>query len=164
MDTPLCPRCHRDLTAGTARERPVWACGVCGGVWLDGATGTELAAKLDDDAVGMAEGAAKKATFRRGTAGSTKCPACAQPLARTSLRGVEIDVCSQHGTWFDRGELQEVSQRLKVTPGGSPGRSLALGAAAGAAAVGTVAAASGMGASGTSPNLFSSIAAGAAEV
>jgi Zn-finger nucleic acid-binding protein len=162
MDTPLCPRCHRDLTAGTARERLVWACSMCGGVWLDGATGTQLVNKLDDVAVGMAEGAAQKATFRRGTMAAAKCPACAALLERISLRGVQIDVCSQHGTWFDRGELQEVAQRLKVAPGG--GRTGALGAAAGAAAVGTVAAAAAIGASAASPNLLSSIGAGAAEL
>lgn len=137
---------------------------MCGGVWLDEATATTLAHRLDEDVVEVAEGVAQKATFRRGTAGAAKCPTCAAPLERISLRGVQLDVCSQHGTWFDRGELQEVAERLKVTPGGSKTAAVGIATATGVAAAGTVAAAAAIGASATSPNLFSSIATGAAEV
>ena len=44
--------------------------------------------------------------------GSRACPDCRAPLVRVNIASTNLDVCSLHGTWFDRGELQRVSRKL----------------------------------------------------
>ena len=74
-------------------------------------------------------------------------------MARHHVAGVEIDTCSQHGTWFDSGELQRVARALAArsaygarsgqaaaTTGMNRGMLAAGAVAGGAVAVGAVAA------------------------
>jgi Zn-finger nucleic acid-binding protein len=40
-----------------------------------------------------------------------KCPACSEPMQRKNFAGasgVVLDVCPEHGLWFDRGELATI--------------------------------------------------------
>ncbi|HEY1537294.1 MAG TPA: zf-TFIIB domain-containing protein, partial [Polyangiaceae bacterium] len=40
-----------------------------------------------------------------------KCPACGEPMQRKNFAGasgVVLDVCPEHGLWFDRGELATI--------------------------------------------------------
>jgi len=40
------------------------------------------------------------------------CPVCAAPMAVERLYAVAVDVCPQHGAWFDAGEAQSLVQRV----------------------------------------------------
>ena len=40
------------------------------------------------------------------------CPMCRQRLGRTVLEGIEVDSCAEHGTWFDRAELDAIVRAL----------------------------------------------------
>ncbi|WP_394829311.1 zf-TFIIB domain-containing protein [Pendulispora albinea] len=44
-----------------------------------------------------------------------KCPVCASHLRRITVdqTTIEIDLCDQHGTWFDRNEFQAVAKWLE---------------------------------------------------
>lgn len=45
------------------------------------------------------------------------CPKCKQPLIVVEFEGVEVDYCLDcHGTWFDTGELELVSELAGVEP------------------------------------------------
>jgi Zn-finger nucleic acid-binding protein len=40
-----------------------------------------------------------------------KCPLCQAVMQRSAFgktSGILVDVCAAHGTWFDRGELEQV--------------------------------------------------------
>lgn len=41
-----------------------------------------------------------------------RCPVCDAPLVHTKRARVSIDVCTAHGTWFDRDELGRMARNL----------------------------------------------------
>jgi Zn-finger nucleic acid-binding protein len=86
------------------------------------------------------------------------CPVCGHGMyiCLTRLAGVEIDVCAPHGVWFDRHELERVSQAVsriagqpapsappgwaQAQPHIGPGVSMGPGLVTGAAVIGVAAA------------------------
>jgi Zn-finger nucleic acid-binding protein len=73
-------------------------------VWLDAARAHQLLAPL---------GADLQPTATPQTA-PVACAVCGHGMhiCLTRLAGVEIDVCGPHGVWFDRHELERVSQAV----------------------------------------------------
>lgn len=43
-----------------------------------------------------------------------KCPACRETMRLSYQLGVEVDVCQQHGVWFDRGELKAYVKAVRT--------------------------------------------------
>src|SRR5215212_9366273 len=107
-----CPACGLALAA--APQRPaLLGCGACGGVWADNATSKEIVEKLDGQLVELADTAAELAAKRVGAplpsdARTRHCPECHGVLDRVRHASTNLDVCTAHGTWFDRGELSRV--------------------------------------------------------
>jgi Zn-finger nucleic acid-binding protein len=107
-----CPRCRVGLFAVRASDVTVNGCGVCGGIWLDNAGSIAITKRSDPNLNALAARAAKNATVRN--AGSTHekldCPVCQKQMQRVNAaRIAELDVCNDHGTWFDAGELGRIS-------------------------------------------------------
>ncbi len=115
-----CPRCSAQALVECQGARiAAHACPGCGGVWLASSLAERLKESLEKgEAVGLCalardvgEAASLKA---RVDAAADRvgipCPACAAPMAHRLLEraGIVVDSCSQHGTWFDRGELQHL--------------------------------------------------------
>jgi Zn-finger nucleic acid-binding protein len=50
-----------------------------------------------------------KITPTKDASGERRCPECRQTLVRETIGNVEIDVCDDHGTWFDPRELEQVA-------------------------------------------------------
>jgi len=95
-------------------------CADCGGVWLSRTLVTKMAAS--DCLVALraiAEDAARRAPFG-GSLGRTAVPCayCAAPMQRFLRGQLVLDVCSEHGTWFDRGELPRFVEQLAASAGG----------------------------------------------
>lgn len=44
-------------------------------------------------------------------ASSRKCIECNKPLQAMRIERIPVDVCSDHGVWFDGDELQQVLHR-----------------------------------------------------
>ena len=92
---------------------------------------------LDAEVVSAAGMAAAQAPARPDLRGPATCPGCQKVMAVQKLAcGVVIDICDQHGAWFDRDELSQfvgalATQRKKA---GIP-----TGVVVGAAVVGTAA-------------------------
>lgn len=40
------------------------------------------------------------------------CPVCARPMSAERQYRITLDICEEHGVWFDRGELPELIDRL----------------------------------------------------
>jgi Zn-finger nucleic acid-binding protein len=51
---------------------------------------------------------------REPSASGRACVDCRAPMMRCHLQGVVVDVCEQHGAWFDAKELQLVLHRLTL--------------------------------------------------
>lgn len=82
----------------------------CGGLFLDGATSQRVVSALDPNAIAAADELARRAAQPVATDGTIPCPLCAKALERMPIPAaqVTVDVCREHGVWFDRDELQRV--------------------------------------------------------
>lgn len=98
----------------------VSGCRTCCGLWLSNdasvgvARGTlhpevvALATRVDAH---QAELVVAQADYRQAAAPSVRlCPCCRATLAKSyvSRQRIELDVCAEHGTWFERYELRRV--------------------------------------------------------
>jgi Zn-finger nucleic acid-binding protein len=121
----VCPVCQVALRV----ERDRLYCDACGGMLIDIedlVTTIELLVEIEPEV-----------EFVMGAAGTRPCPRCASPMETCRLhvawfddahvkvawdydrveRGrtlrCELDRCSAHGVWFDRGELPDIIDRLR---------------------------------------------------
>jgi Zn-finger nucleic acid-binding protein len=113
-----CPRCLQSLTASRAGAFLVDACTACGGLFIDNGATQELVRAFDRDLVAFATtlGVGKGQAVGPGLIrGELACPKCTGPLARVDLPSAQlaIDVCAEHGTWFDANELPKVARAYK---------------------------------------------------
>lgn len=145
MHSLHCPRCSailwsRPLPAGSGH-----ACGTCGGVWLDGAAAQHVTHVLCGETLGHADIASRTSAHRVDTQSAIACPICRATLQRTRVgqAGVDVDYCTQHGTWFDKDELGRVAQSFATARAYGGAGAVAAGAGvAGVAVAGTALAAS----------------------
>jgi Zn-finger nucleic acid-binding protein len=103
-----CPRCGVVMGDSMCGRTRIFGCGECGGVWLD-PSAVDHARDFDDaELIKAAQLAA--GIFVRAKPDKTRlvsCPVCAKALNRVRILGdsCDVDVCADHGTWFDRTEL-----------------------------------------------------------
>ncbi|HEY3352669.1 MAG TPA: zf-TFIIB domain-containing protein [Polyangia bacterium] len=109
--TGSCPRCRAELQSHTAGGVAALVCRECAGVWLDHNTGRVLLGEGSDaQAAQLSDQLATAATRAIDTsAGGMCCPICNAPLSRIKLKGVTVDLCLGHGTWFDKDELRQLA-------------------------------------------------------
>jgi Zn-finger nucleic acid-binding protein len=91
-------------------------CGQCGGIWLDNASAQAAVKQKDDAVMTLARRASQRASIPTETRDVIACPACKTTMGRVQRAGVTIDVCTMHGTWFDRNELGVVLGELRRPP------------------------------------------------
>jgi Zn-finger nucleic acid-binding protein len=110
-----CPACVGMLFESPERAG-TFGCATCGGIWADNDTSQLVAAVMDPELVDLAD---RAATFVARNSGGPlphdkprSCPECGGALVRVNTASTNLDVCTAHGTWFDRGELQRVSRKL----------------------------------------------------
>ncbi len=120
-----CPRCATALIDSvTVGGLGVRACPECGGVLADRAA----VAALSSATVPPWPAPAIPA-HRVDTSGYIKCPVCDETMSRVNFgrkSGVIVDVCVDHGTWFDAEEVDRVAAFLAsggLSRGGGPGES-----------------------------------------
>lgn len=120
-----CPRCRGALVDHELSSAAHLAtCAACGGAWLDPATtrrlrdgvvGPNQATTADLAASAELAAAARESAARASreprTAPVIGCPECGARMDRERIAGAfELDTCSAHGSWFDRGELEQLAQ------------------------------------------------------
>ena len=126
--TPLpviraCPQCKDPLVGIAHEEISALACRGCGGTWIENETMTRVVYALDESAAAVGDDASKMARMPFPPhAASPPCPICHAPMRTHLLSGtdVEADVCEEHGTWLDRGELQTVLRELMARQNPAP--------------------------------------------
>ncbi len=103
-----CPCCARNLRDVLIRREQVFMCEQCEGLWLPTPAFeklTSLRDVLSDPSV--PDRYTRPALENRGH--YIPCPCCGEPMVRRNFRkmsGVIIDICGEHGVWFDKGELE----------------------------------------------------------
>jgi Zn-finger nucleic acid-binding protein len=107
-----CPRCKRPLEsfrieATTARE-----CMRCGGFWTNAEAFETLCKDKEQQSAVLTFISKQTFEVRPETAVSyVPCPDCKQLMNRSNFArssGVIIDLCKQHGVWFDADELPKI--------------------------------------------------------
>jgi Zn-finger nucleic acid-binding protein len=112
-----CPRCAQPLFAGEVGALRALACGACGGLWLNNEGTALVLRRFDIDASHLAALVDRKGTqvAAQSPFATAKgaCPICTKALESVSHNGIKLDFCADHGTFFDRGELANVLDRLR---------------------------------------------------
>ena len=110
-----CPRCNAPLFEGTANQLILNGCGKCGGVWLDNNASRAVIESINQALLGLTDRAARAAKTKPDLSKPAKCPLDGEELEHVTVKGVEIDVCAAHGTWFDAGEVRRLAVAFNVS-------------------------------------------------
>jgi len=115
-----CPRCKVPLEVALREEVEVDHCPKCEGLWVD---------FFDEKKVLDIQPAvftvAELRRFRQiykpwgklGKVSYEPCPVCTRLMNRKmwgSHSGVIVDRCKDHGTWFDRGEVDKIKEFIQL--------------------------------------------------
>ncbi|WP_394843172.1 zf-TFIIB domain-containing protein [Pendulispora brunnea] len=114
-----CPHCSgQPLYEGTRGTSTLHGCGICGGVWVGNDLAKRMFERLDADAIALADLASRNSVPHPIRNREPRCPLCKKTLRRITVDQtlIEIDLCDEHGTWFDRYEFQAVARVLQKAP------------------------------------------------
>jgi Zn-finger nucleic acid-binding protein len=118
--TEQCPRCKTILEAVVVGASNVRECPRCEGIWTDTETLRQICADQEKQAavLGMPthlpsnEGLDIEKQIRY-----LPCPVCGDLMNRVNFANfsnVIVDVCREHGTWFDRDELRRIVEFIRA--------------------------------------------------
>jgi len=121
QDTPgkmLCPGCEKPLLRGELGEFVLHECGKCFGLWVDKDTFERICRDAEQEAFsfGSPDPSAEPGTGALPKIRYVRCPHCRKFMNRVQFAecsGVVVDVCRDHGTWFDAHELQRIVQFIR---------------------------------------------------
>ncbi|MDP7114928.1 MAG: zf-TFIIB domain-containing protein [Myxococcota bacterium] len=114
-----CPRCEGSLFHVQMEGYAVDQCGGCAGLWIDAPT-VEAIMRDSPKAVetgiapDLATGSSDQAAILTGEfkgRAYVPCPHCSKimtPQNYARYSGIIVDVCKDHGIWFDAGELNRI--------------------------------------------------------
>src|SRR5208282_4603355 len=116
----LCPRCNSNLEAVVIGTSNVRECPHCEGIWTDTETLRQICADQEKQSavLGMPthlpsnEGVEIEKQVRY-----LPCPVCGDLMNRVNFANfsnVIVDVCREHGTWFDRDELRHIVEFIRA--------------------------------------------------
>jgi Zn-finger nucleic acid-binding protein len=113
-----CPRCRTGMSATTLGEVKLRECQRCSGLWVDTDTLKELVLDKDKQAtlLGVAAPIPDNQTTGEISIRYIPCPICKGLMNRVNFARcstVIVDVCRQHGTWFDRDELRRIVEFIR---------------------------------------------------
>jgi Zn-finger nucleic acid-binding protein len=107
-----CPHCRARLVTVRAGDVDLSGCGRCGGIWVDNDSARTLISSPQRVVVELANRASANARGGVPKNATPACPVCTACLETANARGIEIDICPEHGTWFDTFELQAFVRTL----------------------------------------------------
>lgn len=110
-----CPGCRSAMTSITLGDTPLLECGSCDGLWLDAATFERICSDKASQAAVMHPRATAppRASLRVSYRPCLRCGTMMNRVNFGKLSGTVIDVCRDHGTFLDAGELQRIVQFIQ---------------------------------------------------
>lgn len=107
-----CPRCKRKLESIRVEATAIRECLSCGGLWTGAETFESICADKEQQSAVLNFISTQTFESRPAAAVSyVPCPDCKQLMNRSNFArssGVIIDLCKQHGVWFDADELPKI--------------------------------------------------------
>lgn len=112
-----CPRCRAETAAVRVGAASLRECPGCGGVWARREAFERICAGTEEQAavLGAAHAAPRPAAGGEAVR-YLPCPECGGLMNRVNFArcsGVVIDVCREHGSWFDRDELRRIVEFVR---------------------------------------------------
>lgn len=111
----VCCGCSGPMTPRRLEETQFDECDCCGGLWLGPSTmasvRSEAEARARLRAFDVMPSAAPATKPAAAAGGYRKCPVCSRHMNRNNYArgaGVIVDVCKEHGSFFDCGELTRI--------------------------------------------------------
>jgi Zn-finger nucleic acid-binding protein len=113
-----CPRCKTNMQIASIGDSKVLECGSCLGLWLDTQAFEKICADKEQQSavLGKASLTGVERAVPPAKVNYVPCPECSQLMNRANFArcsGVIIDLCKQHGIWFDRDELSRIVQFIQ---------------------------------------------------
>ena len=115
-----CPRCAKRLVPADIAGTLIHECNTCGGIWLDPESFQRINTNKEQQEKLLAYHFPAEPTQLNTEARPDRyyipCPACGELMNRKNFAGCSgtvIDICKQHGIWFDRQELQAILNFIK---------------------------------------------------
>jgi len=113
-----CPECRSRLDGVAVGATTLDECRACGGVFVDKPAFERICSEREQQAVVLQSSLAA----RRGATRAPRsdrywpCPDCGQLMNRQNfarISGVVLDVCRDHGVWFNHGELTLIVEFIR---------------------------------------------------
>lgn len=115
-----CPKCAKPLQRALRDGATVDFCAICQGVWVEHFEEKQVL-KIKPEVFSMDElhrlrrhyvplGRLEKVRY-------VPCPACKMLMNRKiwgSYSGVVVDICADHGTWYDAQELEKIKEYVAM--------------------------------------------------
>lgn len=110
-----CPRCAVALERVGVPVGTALGCMRCAGLFFDDAAFGHVRESMYAELAKSAPSVRRPAPPASVASRSLACPCCAAIMTRSHVGEVEIDLCTSHGIWFDRDELQTVAQIISAS-------------------------------------------------
>ena len=114
-----CPRCKARLNSLQIEDVNLRECKKCDGLWADVETFETVCAERESQAAVLGSVSSKQHAIENKNpvkVNYVPCPVCKQLMNRSnfaSSSGVIIDLCKQHGVWFDIEELPKIIEFVR---------------------------------------------------
>ncbi len=112
-----CPRCRKALENIQIGDTEIRACTSCDGLWSDAATFETVCADRERQSAVLGFLNERRIQTQPLTKVSyVPCPDCGQLMNRNNFAkasGVIVDICKQHGVWFDADELPAIVEFIQ---------------------------------------------------
>jgi Zn-finger nucleic acid-binding protein len=112
-----CPRCKLNLGLLEIGEATFRECEKCGGLWANVQTFEMVCADNERQSTVLGFlGENKRLTGEPVKISYVPCPDCGQLMNRNNFArssGIIIDLCKQHGVWFDAEELPKIIEFIR---------------------------------------------------
>jgi Zn-finger nucleic acid-binding protein len=115
----LCPRCQVNMDAVVIGKENLRECRKCEGIWADAASLQKICEDREEQAavLGTAAPLPEGDAVLEANIRYLPCPICQKFMNRVNFAHcshVIVDVCSQHGTWFDKDELRRIVEFIRA--------------------------------------------------
>ncbi|MDC0676941.1 MULTISPECIES: TFIIB-type zinc ribbon-containing protein [Sorangium] len=110
-DALLCSDCGVPFSAFRAAAGLLRDCSRCGGQLVDHALLRDLLERRESYGTSAPRPPPQRPEHVDVRVRYVRCPACGQRMNRKNFAGksgIIVDICREHGTWFDRGELPQL--------------------------------------------------------
>jgi len=113
-----CPRCRLGLKEVQLGQMQLFECETCEGLWADKVSLEQICADRERQAavLGMPGDINRDESVQLEQVRYVPCPVCQKLMNRVNFARcshVIVDVCREHGTWFDKDELRRIVEFIR---------------------------------------------------